>query len=106
MPRRGWIAEAIEVVVCYDVSTQTRAGQKRLRAVATISEAHGQRVQQSVFECRLTLDQLEGMEDRLHRTIDAAHDRLRIYRLAGPRERYVKIYGIEPPHDPRQALIV
>ena len=106
MRRRGWIAEPIEVVVCYDVSTETRAGQKRLRTVAAICVAHGQRVQKSVFECRLTLGQLEGMEDQLRRAMSEAEDRLRIYRLAGPRERYVKIYGVEPPHDFREPLII
>ena len=98
--------QAIEVVVCYDVATETPAGQKRLRRVATICLGFGQRVQKSVFECRLTEAQLEELEDRLRRAMDERTDRLRIYRLPGPRERYVRVFGVEPPHDLREPLIV
>jgi CRISPR-associated protein Cas2 len=96
----------VEVVVAYDVNTETRAGKRRLRRVATICLGFGQRVQQSVFECRVTEAQLEELEDRLVRTIDPTQDRLRLYRLPGERERWVRVYGVEPPHDFREPLIV
>jgi len=96
----------MEVLVCYDVSTETKAGQRRLRRVATVCLGYGQRVQKSLFECRVSEAQLEEMEDRLRREIDEGEDRLRIYRLAGPRDRYVKVWGVAPPHDFREPLIV
>ncbi len=96
----------MEVLVCYDVATETRAGQKRLRRVALACLAYGQRVQKSVFECRVTEAQLEELEDRLRGEIDEGEDRLRIYRLAGPRERFVRVYGTPPPNDFREPLIV
>ncbi len=96
----------MEVLVCYDVATETRAGQKRLRRVALACLAYGQRVQKSVFECRVTEAQLEELEDRLRREIDEEEDRLRIYRLAGPRERFVRVYGTPPPNDFREPLII
>jgi CRISPR-associated protein Cas2 len=96
----------MEVVVAYDVNTETREGERRLRKVATICLGFGQRVQKSVFECRVTEAQLEEMEDRLVRTIDATQDRLRIYRLPGDRQRWIRVYGVEPPHDFRGPLIV
>lgn len=96
----------MEVLVTYDVSTETRAGQRRLRKVATICLGFGQRVQQSVFECRVTEAQFEELEYRLVKTIDESQDRLRIYRLPGDRERLVRIYGVEPPHDFRKPMIV
>lgn len=96
----------MEVLVAYDVATETRAGQRRLRRVANVCLAHGQRVQKSLFECRVTEAQLEELEDRLRREIAEEEDRLRIYRLAGPRERYVKVFGVEPPHDFREPLVV
>ncbi len=96
----------MEVLVCYDVSTETRAGQRRLRRVATVCLGFGQRVQKSLFECRVTEAQLEDLEDRLRREIDEGEDRLRIYRLAGPRDRYVKVWGVSPPHDFREPMIV
>ena len=39
------------VLVSYDVSTRDDAGRRRLRRVARLCEDHGQRVQNSVFEC-------------------------------------------------------
>jgi CRISPR-associated protein Cas2 len=50
------------VIITYDVSTLTKAGRKRLRRVAKICEAVGQRVQQSVFECRVNPMQYEELE--------------------------------------------
>ena len=96
----------MEVLVAYDVSTETRAGQRRLRRVANVCLAYGQRVQRSVFECRVSEAQLEEMEDKLLREIDQRDDQLRIYRLAGARERYVKVYGELPPNDFREPLII
>jgi CRISPR-associated protein Cas2 len=105
----------MEVVVAYDVNTETREGERRLRKVATIclgfgqrvqKSGFGQRVQKSVFECRVSEAQMEEMEDRLLRTIDPTQDRLRIYRLPGDRERWIRMYGVEPPHDFRGTLVV
>ena len=39
------------VLVTYDVNVETAEGRRRLRHVAKICENHGQRVQNSVFEC-------------------------------------------------------
>ena len=33
------------VIVCYDVNTETREGRRRLRRIAKVCEATGQRVQ-------------------------------------------------------------
>lgn len=53
------------IIVTYDVSTETREGRKRLRRVAKVCEGHGQRVQKSVFECKVNLMQFEELERRL-----------------------------------------
>lgn len=70
------------VVVCYDVSTETAAGRRRLRRAAKVCESTGQSVQKSVFECQVTLMQLEALERRLLAVVDLESDCLRIYRLA------------------------
>lgn len=85
----------MEVLVAYDVSTESGAGRRRLRRVAKACEAYGQRVQQSVFECSLTEVQLEGLMQRLLGEIDQGEDSLRVYRLVEPRERYIRVYGID-----------
>ncbi len=95
----------LEVLVTYDVSTETKEGRRRLRKVATVCCGFGQRVQNSVFECRVTLAQMEALEDKLLKIIDLGEDRLRIYRLPADRSA-VRIYGLVPPHDIREPLIV
>ncbi len=70
------------VVVCYDVNTENSAGRRRLRRMAKVCESTGQRVQKSVFECQVTLMQLEALERRLLAVIDLEQDCLRLYRLA------------------------
>lgn len=81
------------VIVSYDVSTETAAGRKRLRRVARVCESMGQRVQKSVFECRVTLAQFEELERRLLAEIDVAEDCLRFYRLTEPIEMHVREHG-------------
>lgn len=80
-------------IVTYDVSTETREGRKRLRRVAKICEGTGQRVQKSVFECKVNLMQYEELERRLLAEIDEKEDNLRLYRLTELVELHVKEYG-------------
>lgn len=81
------------VIVCYDVNTETRAGRRRLRRVAKVCEAAGQRVQKSVFEFRIDLARMEELERRLLCEIDIKLDCLRLYRLAEGRGCEVREYG-------------
>lgn len=96
----------LEVLVTYDVSTETKEGRRRLRKVAIACCGFGQRVQNSVFECRVTPAQFEALEHKLLGIIDVGEDRLRIYRLPADREKSVRIYGLLPPHDIREPLII
>ena len=81
------------VIVCYDVNTETREGRRRLRRVAKICEGTGQRVQKSVFECQVTLAQLEALERRLLAQINLEQDCLRLYRMADTRGCEVREHG-------------
>lgn len=81
------------VIVCYDVNTETRAGRRRLRRVARVCESTGQRVQKSVFECQVTLAQMEELERRLLDEIDLDLDCLRLYRMADTRGCEVREHG-------------
>lgn len=83
----------MEVLVAYDVSTESAAGRRRLRHVANACLGFGQRVQKSVFECSLTPEQFELLEHRLVKIINAQEDSLRIYRLQEPRERHARVHG-------------
>lgn len=81
------------VIVSYDVSTETKAGRRRLRRVARVCESMGQRVQKSVFECQVNVMQYEELERRLLAEIDEGEDCLRFYRLTEPVELHVREYG-------------
>jgi len=81
------------VIVCYDVATESRAGRGRLRRVARACEAVGQRVQKSVFECRLDQMQFEELERTLLQIIKTDEDCLRFYRLTEPVDIHVKEHG-------------
>lgn len=96
----------MDVLIAYDVATDTPTGRRRLRKVAQLCVAHGQRVQKSVFECNLTDVQLEGLLFRLLAVIDDGQDSLRVYRLREPRDRYTAIYGVRPAVDFRDPLVV
>ncbi|MDP2679791.1 MAG: CRISPR-associated endonuclease Cas2 [Rhodoferax sp.] len=73
------------VLVCYDVSTETKAGRRRLHRVARVCESTGQRVQKSVFECQLDVAKFEALERELLAEIDPTMDCLRLYRIPGTR---------------------
>jgi len=92
--------------VTYDVATDTPAGRRRLRQVAQVCLAFGQRVQKSVFECSVSDMQLERLQARLLRCIDVGEDNLRIYRLLEPKERHVRSFGAFTPTDFRGPLVV
>ncbi len=81
------------VIVCYDVSTDTREGRRRLRRVAKVCEGTGQRVQKSVFECQVTQAQMEELERRLLAEISLEQDCLRLYRMPELRGWEVREYG-------------
>ena len=81
------------ILVTYDVSTETRAGRKRLRRVAKVCQGYGQRVQKSVFECQVDLAQYEELERSLVAEINEEEDNLRLYRLTEPVDQRIKEFG-------------
>ncbi len=96
----------MEVLVTYDVSTDTAAGRRRLRRVAKVCEAHGQRVQKSVFECIVNSMEFEQLMHRLQLEIDIGEDSLRIYRLREPRMQYLQVIGLKPQFDIHDPLVL
>jgi len=87
--------KAVDILIAYDVNTETNEGKRRLRWVAEACLAYGQRVQKSVFECSLNEMQLEKLKHRLLQCANEQEDSLRIYRLSQPRGRYLWTYGLQ-----------
>ncbi len=94
------------ILVTYDVSTETREGRRRLRRVAKVCLNYGQRVQKSVFECRVDATTYELLEQALLDEIDEKEDNLRLYRLHEPLDKNVKEFGIFRSTDFEAPLIV
>ncbi len=94
------------IIITYDVSTVTAAGRKRLRRVAKVCESIGQRVQHSVFECKVDQMQLEALERRLLEEIEEKEDSLRLYRLTEPVDLHIKEYGKFRAIDFEGALVI
>jgi CRISPR-associated protein Cas2 len=93
------------ILVTYDVSTKTTAGERRLRRVAQVCQDFGQRVQKSVFECSVDQSKYEELTRRLVACIDKEEDSLRFYRLVEPRDRYQKVFGLNHAVDFEAPLI-
>jgi CRISPR-associated protein Cas2 len=94
------------VLVTYDVNTETAAGRKRLRRVAKTGGNFGQRVQFSVFECRVDAGQWSALRARLIDEIDQNKDSLRFYFLGSNWKRRIEHIGAKPAYDPEGLLII
>lgn len=96
----------MNILVAYDVNTETREGARRLRQVAKVCLGFGQRVQDSVFECSIGIADMERFRRKLLKIIDVEQDSLRIYRLASQREEVVEVHGRDLYRDLRGPLII
>ena len=96
----------MNILITYDVSTETAAGRKRLRKVALACQDFGQRVQKSVFECSVTEMQYEEVMRRLLEIIEEKEDSLRVYCLIEPKARYVQVYGVNTAVDFEEPLVL
>lgn len=95
------------ILVTYDVNTTTSAGRRRLRKVANLCVAHGQRVQNSVFECDLDSAQYEVFRHGLTSLINPEHDSIRIYKLGTKSfEKKVEHYGTKETYQPGDVLML
>ncbi len=94
------------VLITYDVDTRDAAGRARLRKVAKHCLDHGQRVQNSVFECVLDAAQCAKVKHTLQTLIDADRDSLRFYYLGNHYKTKVEHVGAKPALDVEGMLIV
>ena len=94
------------VLITYDVNTTDAAGKRRLRNVAKLCVAHGQRVQTSVFECSLDAAQLCALKAELTRQIDSQKDSLRLYRLGNAYHDKVEHIGVRGGYRPDDVLML
>ncbi|WP_048600967.1 CRISPR-associated endonuclease Cas2 [Rubeoparvulum massiliense] len=94
------------VLITYDVSTVSGAGQKRLRRVAKVCQNYGQRVQNSVFECIVDATQFATLKIELANIIDEEQDSLRFYQLGNNYKTKVEHLGVKESIDLEGPLIL
>lgn len=87
------------VLVTYDVSTTTPEGRRRLVRVAKACADRGQRVQNSVFECKVDPAQFAELKAKLLGIINLEKDSLRFNFLGTEWRRRVEHHGAKPSMD-------
>ena len=88
----------MDVLVTYDIADTETTGASRLRRIADVCGRYGQRVQFSVFECRLSKTRLARMEGEIRDVIDHDVDSVLIYRFPGGVEDAILRLGREESH--------
>ena len=76
-------------VVCYDIADDTRR-----KRVADILDAHGDRIQESVFEISASKKLFHVCLEKLKVSIDLKEDRLTVYELCLSCDRNVIYLGV------------
>ena len=95
------------VLITYDVSVTTPAGQRRLRHMAKTCLDYGLRVQNSVFECEVDPAQWTFLRDQLLSIYHPESDSLRFYFLGKRGHQKVEHHGAKASQDVfRDSLII
>lgn len=89
------------VLVVYDIPDDGR----RLR-LSYFLEGYGRRVQQSVFECFLSLDDMKKLYQQVHRRVKPKEDNVRFYWIPSDALPRTLTIGSEPPQLPPELYIV
>jgi CRISPR-associated protein Cas2 len=77
-------------IISYDITCN-----KRRLKVAKLLEAHGIRVQYSVFECELSHELFKRLRRELEYLVDLKEDNLRIYRICADCSNYIERVGVQ-----------
>ena len=94
------------VLITYDVETISGTGAKRLRKVAKVCQDYGQRVQNSVFECRLTEAQFVILKNKIENIINLELDSVRFYFLGNNWPNRIEMIGKKDDIDLDGELII
>jgi len=73
----------VDILLTYDIAETDGAGAARLRRVAKVCEKYGERVQLSVFECRLSPARFARLVGEVRDVIDEDRDSVIVYRFPG-----------------------
>jgi len=80
-------------VITYDIPCD-----KRRKKVSEILQGYGQRVQYSVFECRLSKDKYQELCRQLKKKVNLGEDSIRFYPLSRHTLSLVEGWGVGYPY--------
>jgi CRISPR-associated protein Cas2 len=83
------------VVVVYDIPDN-----KRRTQLANFLEGYGRRVQYSVFECFISLDEMRLLYAKVKAKINLEEDNVRFYWLSADATSNALVLGSPPPQPP------
>lgn len=94
------------VLITYDIQTLDRHGRRRLRRIAKACIGFGQRVQFSVFECKVEPAQWAELRGKLLSEYNESEDSLRFYFLGEDDVKQAEHHGIKPSLDFEGPLVL
>lgn len=94
------------MLITYDVATRDAEGRRRLRRISRHCQNYGQRVQYSVFECKVDPAQWTALRALLLREMNPKEDSLRFYRLGSNWRRRIEHVGAKKGYDPDAPLVM
>ena len=89
----------MDILVTYDIADTEGAGATRLRGIAQVCAKYGERVQKSVFECRLSSTRFAVLLGEIEDVIDSRLDSVIVYRFPGGLDKSRRRFGRASPHE-------
>ena len=89
------------VVVVYDIPDD-----KRRTKLSNFLEGYGRRVQYSVFECFLSLEEMRQLFEKSKKLVNSSEDNVRFYWISSEAvSRVLTIGSVEPASPPKYYVI-
>jgi len=89
------------VVVVYDIPDD-----KRRTKLSNFLEGYGRRVQFSVFECFLSLEEMRQLYEKVKKLVEPAEDDVRFYWISQEAVSRVLVIGGEAPQSPPKYYVI
>jgi CRISPR-associated protein Cas2 len=89
------------VLVVYDI-----ADNRRRTKLSDFLEGYGRRVQESVFECFISLAEMQQLQQKVKRRIKLPEDNVRFYWIPADALPRTLTLGSQPPEPPPNAYII
>lgn len=89
------------VLVTYDIPNN-----KRRKKLSDFLEGYGRRVQRSVFECFLSLEEMKRLHGQLTKRVVTSEDNVRLYWINANAMPRTLTLGSTPPQPPPDAYVL